>query len=151
MRENRTILPLALLLATSASLAPGPAACADGLIDELKQVPHKIVYETYRDTSWELFLVNADGPSPVNLTRTGDVDELYPHASPDGSRICFVADEGEGFDPRDLPDPTIDENLEKLREQQTHLGKLRKQLDALEKENRKLEERLKKIEDAQAK
>ncbi|MFH1918839.1 MAG: M1 family aminopeptidase [Planctomycetota bacterium] len=46
---------------------------------------------------------------------------------------------------------TIDENLEKLREQQTYLGKLRKQLDALEKENRKLEERLKKLEDAEAK
>jgi len=96
MRENRTILPLALLLATSASLALDPAASADELIDELKQVPHKIVYETYRDTSWELFLVNADGSTPVNLTRTDDVDELYPHASPDGSRICFVADEGEG-------------------------------------------------------
>ncbi len=96
MRENRTILPLALLLATSASLAVDRAACADGLIDELKQVPHKIVYETYRDTSWELFLVHADGSDSVNLTRTDDVDELYPHASPDGSRICFVADEGEG-------------------------------------------------------
>lgn len=46
---------------------------------------------------------------------------------------------------------TFDKSLEKLREQQTHLGKLRKQVDTLQKENRKLEERLKKIEDAQAK
>jgi Tol biopolymer transport system component len=39
---------------------------------------------------------NADGSDPVNLTRTPDVDELYPKPSPDGSKICFVADEGKG-------------------------------------------------------
>jgi hypothetical protein len=40
--------------------------------------------------------MNADGTGSTNLTRTGDVDELYPKASPDGSRIAFVADEGQG-------------------------------------------------------
>jgi len=64
----------------------------------LKKIPFKIVYESYRKTNgtenWELYLINADGSSPVNLTRTPDVDEMYPHASPDGTRICFVADEG---------------------------------------------------------
>src|SRR5262249_54323684 len=29
-------------------------------------------------------------------TRTPDVDELYPKASPDGTKISFVADEGKG-------------------------------------------------------
>jgi hypothetical protein len=77
-------------------MAWGPTASAGELIDELKHVPYRIVYETYRDTNWELFLVDADGSNPVNLTGTSDVDELYPHASPDGSKICFVADEGEG-------------------------------------------------------
>ena len=62
----------------------------------LSQVPYKIVYETFRDNNWELFIVNADGSGPVNLTRTPDVDEMYPHASPDGTEICFVADEGKG-------------------------------------------------------
>ncbi len=66
------------------------------LLDELKTYPHKIVYETNRDGNWELYLVNADGSNPVNLTRTPDVDEVYPKPSPDGSRICFVADEGKG-------------------------------------------------------
>ncbi|MFH1266971.1 MAG: hypothetical protein ABIK89_14685 [Planctomycetota bacterium] len=66
------------------------------MIEELKAVPYRIVYETYRDDNWELFLVRADGSEPVNLTGTPDVDELYPHASPDGGKICFVADEGEG-------------------------------------------------------
>ncbi|GAJ06947.1 unnamed protein product, partial [marine sediment metagenome] len=57
----------------------------------------KIVYETYRKTegknNWELYLMNADGSNPVNLTNTPDVDEMYPHASGDGTKICFVADE----------------------------------------------------------
>ena len=65
---------------------------------DLKKIPFKIVYESYRKTNgtenWELYLINADGSNPVNLTRTPDADEMYPHASPDGTRICFVADEG---------------------------------------------------------
>ncbi len=63
----------------------------------LKEIPFKIVYETYRKTNgkenWELYLINADGSNPVNLTNTPDVDEMYPHASGDGTKICFVADE----------------------------------------------------------
>ena len=60
------------------------------------QTVGQIVWETYRDDNWELYLANADGSNPVNLTRTPDVDELYPHVSPDGAKISFVADEGEG-------------------------------------------------------
>ena len=66
------------------------------LLAELKTYPHKIVYETNRDGNWELYLVNADGSNPVNLTKTPDIDELYPKPSPDGTKICFVADEGKG-------------------------------------------------------
>ena len=66
----------------------------------LKEIPFRIVYETYRKTNgrenWELYLINADGSNPVNLTNTSDVDELYPHASPDGTKVCFVTDEGVG-------------------------------------------------------
>jgi len=64
---------------------------------KLTEVSYKIVYESYRETNgkknWELYLINADGSNPVNLTRSPDVDEMYPHASPDGGKICFVADE----------------------------------------------------------
>jgi len=64
---------------------------------KLADVPFKIVYESCRETNgkrnWELYLINADGSNPVNLTRSPDVDEMYPHASPDGGKICFVADE----------------------------------------------------------
>ena len=64
---------------------------------KLENVPFKIVYETYRKTNgkenWELCLINAHGSNPVNLTNTPDVDEMYPHTSPDGTKICCVADE----------------------------------------------------------
>jgi Tol biopolymer transport system component len=64
----------------------------------LSEIPFKIVHETYRETNgkenWELHLINADGSNPVNLTNTPDIDEMYPHVSGDGTKICFVADEG---------------------------------------------------------
>jgi hypothetical protein len=66
----------------------------------LKAIPFKIIYETFRETdgkeNWELFLMNADGSNATNLTRTPDLDEMYPHVSPDGTKICFVTDEGTG-------------------------------------------------------
>ncbi|OHB76181.1 MAG: hypothetical protein A2Z25_13170 [Planctomycetes bacterium RBG_16_55_9] len=67
---------------------------------DLSGIPFKILFETYRSTkdslNWELFQINADGSNPINLTQTPDLDEMYPHASPDGTKICFVVDEGEG-------------------------------------------------------
>ncbi len=69
---------------------------------KLEAIPFKIVYETYRETggreNWELFVMNADGSNPVNLTNTPNLDEMYPHVSPDGTKICFVTDEGRGRD-----------------------------------------------------
>ncbi|HPA17810.1 MAG TPA: hypothetical protein PLU30_08675 [Verrucomicrobiae bacterium] len=62
----------------------------------LNEIPFKIVYESYRGTSWDLCMVGADGSGQVNLTHTPDVDELYPHVSPDGTRICCVIDETVG-------------------------------------------------------
>jgi Tol biopolymer transport system component len=87
-----------LLLAASGlcGLSPVSAAGADDLAAELKNVPAKIVYETYQDNNWELFMVKADGSHPVNLTRTPNVNEMYPHVSPDGTKVSFVVDEGEG-------------------------------------------------------
>ena len=65
---------------------------------DLKNIPFKIVHETFRKTdgkeNWELYIMNADGTDPVNLTQTPDLDEMYPHACPDGTRLCFVVDEG---------------------------------------------------------
>ncbi len=75
--------------------APSPRSKLD-----LREIPFKIVYETYRITggrkNWELYLMNADGSEQVNLTNTAELDEMYPHVSPDGTKICFVVDEGIG-------------------------------------------------------
>jgi len=64
----------------------------------LQAIPYKIVYETRREAKGkenrELFLMNADGSGQTNLTNTPDLDEMYPHVSPDGTKICFVTDEG---------------------------------------------------------
>ena len=67
---------------------------------DLSSVPYRIVFESLQDnggdSNWEIMMVNADGSNRVNLTNTPDVDEHYPHASPDGTKILFVAIEGEG-------------------------------------------------------
>jgi TolB protein len=60
---------------------------------ELSEIKYKIIFETDRDGNWELYTVNADGSEPRNLTRTPDQNELYPHCSSDGRKICFVVDE----------------------------------------------------------
>jgi Tol biopolymer transport system component len=83
-------------LALTEELAKAEAARQAELRREFKAIPCKIVHETYRNGNWELFLMSPDGSEPANLTRTPDVHELYPHVSPDGSKICFVADEGKG-------------------------------------------------------
>ena len=68
------------------------ATADEALADELKGVGHRIIYETYQDGNWELFVRNADGSGVVNLTRTPKVNELYPHVSPDGTKVSFVVD-----------------------------------------------------------
>jgi Tol biopolymer transport system component len=89
------LLILATSLLATADAEPGTHDEAE-LRTKLKEVGYKIIYETYRENNWELYMVNADGSDPINLTRTPDMNELYPHASPDGTKLCFVADEGEG-------------------------------------------------------
>ena len=87
MRRFHATLVLAVLVSAGAAfLRPSGEARADkkppkgtpDLLAELKSYRHKLVYETNRDGNWELYLCNADGSNPVNLTRTPDVDELYP-------------------------------------------------------------------------
>jgi Tol biopolymer transport system component len=56
----------------------------------------KIAYECYVQDNWEIFVMNADGTQPVNLTRTPGEHEHYPQISPDGRKIAFVSDKGEG-------------------------------------------------------
>jgi len=92
------VLSLSARTPSAAADAPptGLSGTAPELLVQLRSSPFKIVYETIRDGNWELYMMRADGTDPINLTRTPDVDELYAKASPDGSRIVFVADEGKG-------------------------------------------------------
>ncbi len=106
------ITPLSLFISFGL-LAAEPAQCqmlklpaelnlpkmpSDSSAINLKEIPYKIVYETYRDTqgtkNWELFMMSADGSDKINLTKTPNLDEIYPHVSPDGTKLCFVVDEG---------------------------------------------------------
>ena len=96
--NRRSSMPapqLGCLLAWIVAILPLSATGGE-LAEELRHVPFKIVYETWQDNNWELFVATADGSQLVNLTKTPDINELYPHASPDGTKISFVCDEGEG-------------------------------------------------------
>src|SRR6266705_232637 len=79
------------------SLLFGQTALAQTpLAKQLRALPFKIAYETYTNDNWEIFVMNADGSNPVNLTRTPKEHEHYPQISPDGTKICFSVDAGEG-------------------------------------------------------
>lgn len=92
----QTVVPLA---GTALFLATGVASHAQSPLQErLKDSPFKIAYECHVNDNWEIFVMNADGSKPVNLTRTPKEHEHYPQVSPDGTKICFSVDEGEGRD-----------------------------------------------------
>lgn len=77
------------------SMAASPST---PLRKQLESLPFKITYECYTHDNWEIFIMNADGSKPVNLTGTPKQHEHYPQVSPDGTKLCFSVDEGEGRD-----------------------------------------------------
>ena len=83
-------------IALLSSLVPLRAETPALMSTRLKAEPFAIVYETYVDDNWELFVSNNDGTPPINLTKTPAVHEHYPQVSPDGTKLCFSIDEGEG-------------------------------------------------------
>ena len=94
--------PLIVVLAGVGAWAPVPASGADGNVKrdtlgaELKSCPFKIICESYRDNNWELVVMDVDGSHLTNLTNTPAVDEMYPHVSPDGTKVVFMTESGEG-------------------------------------------------------
>ena len=92
-------LPLGVfaLVAAAATLSNGYGADSS-LCQRLKPLPYQIAYECYVDGNWEIFVMNADGTNPKNLTQTPKEQEHYPQMSPDGTQIAFTADVGEGRD-----------------------------------------------------
>ncbi len=84
---------IALVLTEEAARAKAAREAQTRARLRLSEIPYNIVYESFRDTNWELFMIAADGSNPVNLTQTPDKDEFYPKVSPDASKICFLVDE----------------------------------------------------------
>ncbi len=50
----------------------------------------KIAFTRYGDSA-DIWVMNANGKHPVNLTKTADVDEDEPTWSPDGTKIAFTS------------------------------------------------------------
>ena len=100
MNCNRFRLPFLLCATLGIAFAPGLLTAEDAgpLKSRLGGLPYKIAYETYVDGNWEIFVMNPDGSHPVNLTKTPKVNEHYPQISPDGTKLAYVGDVGEGRD-----------------------------------------------------
>ncbi len=91
-----TLVNGAFLLFAQLAQAASATTGAEGdpaLVEPLGSSRYEILHETYQKSNWEIFVRKVDGSNPRNLTRTPDIHELYPQASRDGARICFVADE----------------------------------------------------------
>jgi hypothetical protein len=89
---------LILLAVLSFSAAAWGADSKTGLRQSLEHSPYQIAIETYTNNNWEIFVMNADGSHQRNLTRTANEHEHYPQVSPDGTKICYTVDSGEGRD-----------------------------------------------------
>jgi Tol biopolymer transport system component len=50
----------------------------------------RIVFQSYRNGNWEIYVMNADGSGQTNLTNHS-ADDVDPSWSPDGSRIVFTS------------------------------------------------------------
>ncbi len=90
---------VSLFLAASLSAVraeDAPAPTAPPLRDALQATPFKIAWESYADGNSDIHIMNADGSGAINLTQTPNVNEHYPQISPDGRKICYNVDAGEG-------------------------------------------------------
>jgi TolB protein len=78
-------------VAQTAGTAQGSAtpAVARGALDKAG-LKGEIWFDSNRDGSWDVFVMNADGSNIRNVTNTKDKDEFEPRPSPDGKRVVYV-------------------------------------------------------------
>jgi len=93
---DRTSGTFLLLLLASALVAAAQTQAQSAFGGRLRALPFKIAYECYVNNNWEIFVMNADGSDPVNLTRTPNAHEHYPQISPDATKLAYAVDQGEG-------------------------------------------------------
>jgi len=91
MTRKYTIFAIIILYASLLSAGQNNAPAVN-----LSAIKYKIVYETFDKTSFDLCIINADGTGKKKLTNTPDIHEMYPHVSPDGKKISYLEDTGEG-------------------------------------------------------
>ncbi len=104
MKRICTIFTIIVLIssALSAGKSSSPAINLSG-------IKYKIVYESFDNNSFDLCIINADGIGKKKITNTPGINEMYPHISPDGKKISYLEDTGEGRDrKRDLYVMNID-------------------------------------------
>ena len=93
MQNQNALRALAVALVLTGTLT---VSAQTPFRDHLTASHFKIAYECYVDNNAEVFVMNADGSNPVNLTKTPKLHEHYPQISPNGKQMAFVSDEGEG-------------------------------------------------------
>lgn len=67
---------------------------------DLKSIKYRLLYESYTNGNWDIFMINADGSGKRNITDTKNLHEMYPKVAPDGRRFAFSVDTGEGRERR---------------------------------------------------
>ncbi|PKL19349.1 MAG: hypothetical protein CVV49_01330 [Spirochaetae bacterium HGW-Spirochaetae-5] len=94
---NRIRLSLTIIVLAVSALSAGqsniPAV-------DLSAIKYRLVYETFENSSFDICIINADGTGRKKLTDTADVHEMHPKVSPDGKKISYVEDTGEGRERR---------------------------------------------------
>jgi len=93
----KSVKGILFMLGLAAGFVAAPVQ-AQTLREALRATGFKIAYESYDNGNSDILVMNADGSNPVNLTQTPTQQEHYPQVCPDGTKICFVTDEGEGRD-----------------------------------------------------
>ncbi len=91
------------------------ASAEQNNVIDLKSIKYRLLYESYVNGNWDIYIINPDGTGKRNITNTKNIHELYPKVSPDGKKFVFVSDKGDGRErKRDLYMMNLDGSGKKL-------------------------------------
>ena len=88
---NRKQINLLLGLCVWGTLVMG---CREPQPEPEAAVQHRIVFQSERENGIDVFMMNADGSNPVNVSKNGaqGYKDRHPSGSWDGARIAFRSD-----------------------------------------------------------